>query len=125
MPVEVSTFVDVQNTSQERKYLYASLHTLSNNFRAIMGKGLYAEKIALAYEQKSKGKLSKAVKKLCDYLTKQADIINKCMEAVTNNNFSEFQSTTKELMDNWETLSEFADDVIGVALNIKLVITDI
>lgn len=125
IPVESSAAVNAQNIIQEQKYILASLDTLANNFRTLMAKGLYVEKIASVYERMDNGELIKAVNKTCEYLNKQAELIRKSREAVINSRLSEFLSAYTELIDNWNMLSGSAGNVIGVALNIKLVITDI
>ncbi len=125
LPVEASAVVNARTMEQTKKYISTCLVTLANHFREIIGKGLFIEKIALAYDKMSSGELSAVVNKASEYLNKQSNLIDKCNEAVLSDNFNEFQRVNKELNHNWEELTNSADTIIGVALNLELVILDI
>ena len=115
IPAEATAIVGITNIETDRRVALAHMTMLGNDFRAMIGKSLYTSKAACMFGSK----LETATAKLTEDLEAHLEIINKCRDAINNNDLSKFQDTVSRLETHWQELDKSTDNVITEACDTK------
>ncbi len=120
-PMSGVGFVNTTTEKADRRRILDTLIILGNSFRAMIAMSLYASRIGLAFGES----LQRRINELDGYLRTQDEILRKCINITVERKPTELMSAWKELIDNWDKLSDSAANVVDEAVIEKLTILNI
>ena len=111
IPSEATSIAGIKDAKTDRMVAIAHWNLLVNEFQEVIGKGIYTQRISLAFDEKLKSVVIELSKILDIHLT----FIYKCRDATARNSLPAVKSSADELTKNWEVLANLVKRVIDEA----------